>query len=46
MITAESLQLQLILTDQENLHQVTGSWVDGFDFGAYNYLDLRDVTVE
>jgi peptide/nickel transport system substrate-binding protein len=38
-------QLWMLLF-QENLHQVTGSWVDGFDFGAYNYLNLHDVSVE
>ena len=35
-----------MLLFQENLYQVTGSWVDGFDFGAYNYLNLHDISVE
>ncbi len=34
-----------MLLYQEQLAQVTGSWVEGFDFGVYNYLDMRDVSV-
>ncbi|MBK8021252.1 MAG: ABC transporter substrate-binding protein [Chloroflexi bacterium] len=34
-----------MLLYQEQLAQVTGSWVQGFDFGVYNYLDMRDVSI-
>jgi peptide/nickel transport system substrate-binding protein len=34
-----------MLLYQEQLSQVTGSWVEGFDFGVYNYLDMRDISV-
>ncbi len=34
-----------MLLYQEQLSQVAGTWVDGFDFGVYNYLDMRDVTI-
>ncbi|NJN84400.1 MAG: hypothetical protein HC802_20400 [Caldilineaceae bacterium] len=35
-----------LLLYQESLYQVTGEWVDGFDFGAYNYLDMRDISID
>jgi peptide/nickel transport system substrate-binding protein len=31
---------------QEQLAQVAGNWVKGYDFGVYNYLDMRDVSIE
>jgi peptide/nickel transport system substrate-binding protein len=34
-----------LLLYQEQLSQITGAWVEGFDFGVYNYLDMRDVSV-
>ncbi|MBZ0289448.1 MAG: hypothetical protein K8I30_17640, partial [Anaerolineae bacterium] len=34
-----------MLLYQEQLAQVAGSWVQGFDFGVYNYLDMRDVSI-
>lgn len=34
-----------MLLYQEQLAQVAGSWVEGFDFGVYNYLDMRDVSI-
>lgn len=34
-----------LLLYQEQLAQVSGAWVEGFDFGVYNYLDMRDVSV-
>jgi peptide/nickel transport system substrate-binding protein len=34
-----------LLLYQEQLAQVAGSWVQGFDFGVYNYLDMRDVSI-
>ncbi|MCP4166400.1 MAG: ABC transporter substrate-binding protein [Chloroflexi bacterium] len=35
-----------LLLYQENQYQAARADVKGFDFGAYNYLDLRDVTIE
>jgi len=34
-----------LLLYQEQLAQVAGAWVQGFDFGVYNYLDMRDVSI-
>ena len=34
-----------MLLYQEQLSQVAGTWVEGFDLGVYNYLDMRDVSV-
>jgi len=34
-----------LLLYQENLYQATGAYVQGFDFGAYNYLNLHDVSI-
>jgi peptide/nickel transport system substrate-binding protein len=34
-----------LLLYQEQLTQVAGSWVEGFDFGVYNYTDMRDVSL-
>ncbi len=34
-----------LLLYQEQQTQVAGAWVNGFDLGVYNYLDMRDVTV-
>jgi peptide/nickel transport system substrate-binding protein len=34
-----------MLLYQEQLSQVAGTWVEGFGFGVYNYLDMRDVSV-
>jgi peptide/nickel transport system substrate-binding protein len=31
---------------QEQLAQVAGNWVKGYDFGVYNYLDMRDISIE
>jgi peptide/nickel transport system substrate-binding protein len=34
-----------MLIYQEQLSQVAGTWVEGFDFGVYNYLDMREVSI-
>lgn len=34
-----------MLLYQEQLAQVAGSWVQGFDFGVFNYLDMRAVSI-
>ena len=34
-----------MLLYQEQLARVAGDWVEGFDHGVYNYLDMRDISV-
>ena len=34
-----------MLLYQEQLARAAGAWVEGFDHGVYNYLDMRDISV-
>ncbi len=34
-----------MLLYQEQLARAAGSWVEGFDHGVYNYLDMRDISI-
>jgi ABC-type transport system substrate-binding protein len=37
--------LPWLLLYQENLYQATRADVEGFDFGAFNYLNLHDISL-